>query len=71
MNRLGSTPFAKAAMALHRDQRAAKTPDERHAADEALSHMLRMAGVGRFDEWLASHTEDIDDSMAANVEDYT
>ncbi len=65
------SPFMRASMQLHRAQLNARTSDERQAANEALSHLLRMVGAGRFDEWQASHPEngDIDDSMAANQED--
>lgn len=71
MERLSHSPFIRACIRLHREQRAADTPDARESAGEALSHLLRMSHAGRFDEWLASHPEssDVDDSMAANLED--
>ena len=76
MDRIGSSPFVRIAVRLNAEQRRAKTPAEREAADEALSHFLRMAGAGRLDEWIASHPEPgiphtddtLDDSMAANDE---
>ena len=74
MESLASSPFMRAALRLHKDQRAATTPDARRAADESLAHLLRMTGANRFDEWLASHPEPdygeyVDDSMSANPED--
>jgi hypothetical protein len=59
---IAKSPFLNAAIRLHGDQRAATTPDARRAADEALAHLLRMTGAGRFDEWMASHGEVTDDT---------
>lgn len=50
--------FVAACERLHAAQLAAKTPDEREAADADLSHLLRMNAAGRLDEWYASHGED-------------
>lgn len=63
------SPFIKASIRLHRAQLDARTTSEREAADAALSHLLRMAGAGRFEEWQAGHDTDYDDSMAANAEE--
>ncbi len=67
--KVSDSPFMRASIRLHRAQLDARTPQEREAADASLSHLLRMAGAGRFDEWQASHDTDHDDSMFANPEE--
>ncbi len=46
--------FIRIMQRLHAAQLKAETPDAREAADEEMSHFLRMNAAGRLDEWLAS-----------------
>lgn len=47
---------------LHRAQLAAETPDDRAAADDRLTHLLRMNAVGRLAEYFANR--DAEDTHA-------
>lgn len=50
------TSFIAICERLHGQQLAAKTADEREAADAEFGHFLRMSAAGRLDEWLASRS---------------
>lgn len=42
---------------LHRAQLGAQTAEEREAADDAMTHFLRMNGSGRLQEYFANRAE--------------
>ena len=79
MQRLGHTPFMRIALTLNAAQVNAPDANARQSADADLAHFLRMASLGRLDEWITSHPEyanglpleeDIDDSMSANPDEF-
>ncbi len=67
--RPSDSDFIRIASVLVAERLAATTPQAKASASDALAHMLRMAGAGRLDEYIASHDPNLDDSMHANPED--
>lgn len=51
---MDDSPFIREMYRLNAAQLAAKTTEERDAADDALRHLLRMHAAGRLDEYFAS-----------------
>lgn len=54
MERLGDSRYVLELKRLHAAQQAARTPDEREAADHDLAHLFRMNAAGRLDEYFGS-----------------
>lgn len=69
MTSLNDSAFVRIASALVAERLAATTPQAKASASDELAHMLRMAGAGRLDEYIASRDPNLDDSMHANPEE--
>lgn len=52
--RIGHAEMLAAYQRLLEAQRTAQTPEDREAADDDLTHYLRMMAAGRLPEWFAS-----------------